>query len=202
MRKRNPGWRCRKRGLRFHGYPAGWGRGWRLSNRRWEIALHEAGHVVAAEAVGRRLVGAVLLNDRSGRAWVGGEPCTVADAAVVAAGAAAERLADDHNPPDVSPAVGPMPEADDERGRELARSVIREPVATDAEPDEMVLARWACMNRPYHPGLWELRANLAHDRAADLVEANCDRVLEVARVLYATGVFISRKELNHDNDIE
>jgi len=95
-----------------------------------------------------------------------------------------------------------MPEADDERGRELARSVVRESAVTDAEPDEMTLARWACLNRPYHPGLWELRVNLAHDRAADLVEANCDRVLEVARVLYATGVFISRKELNHDNDIE
>ena len=79
--------------------------------RRWKTCLHEAGHAVAGFRLLKRTVKAAVYEAGVGAAYLDIEaaiPRTFEEALAIAAGPAAEELAEHHAPPQVSPPPPPL----------------------------------------------------------------------------------------------
>lgn len=171
-----------------------------MSESRWETALHEAGHCVAALALGGECRGAVVLPDGGGYA----QPIVLDStqhAYAIAAGAVAEDLAKQHPAPDVE--IGSRWLTDDEiealpisqSAPLLARRLGSNPRNSDS--DERTLALWAIQGRERFPHEWVSRIEHAKTMAAAIVRRNADAVVRVARALFIAGSLSEQEIINH-----
>jgi hypothetical protein len=163
----------------------------RLSARqryRWRTAIHEAGHVViACVTTGKFLAGAQILFADCGCAYLPEQHDDFLCAVAVAAGRAAEVLAERHDPPAVPRSAGkPSPK--------LRTRAIHDGLKSDRRasiPDTVVLARWAIAHVEDEPGRWESRLRWVYRTAEDLVAHHEASILAVAALLYSRGIVLS-----------
>jgi hypothetical protein len=153
--------------------------------RRWKTCLHEAGHVVAAKRLLGHATGAVVFDDGSGAAYVGGEEAPVGfkDARVRAAGPAAEKLADQYPPPDM-PVPVPLEVAYPETAGPLKAEIPT--LLSDAE----IIARWCIQGHEAEPNLWTLRHGFVTTSAEDYLAEHQQEVVEIATVLFGRGILV------------
>lgn len=163
-----------------------------MINRRWEVALHEAGHLAAALALNGRVAHASIGHDGSGIAHC--ECPSSSDAAfMVAAGPVAqELLADVPAPteeaesykskvPSILPLLFEGSDAEECRAITAARGVTR---GLQTESDERFLALWAITGFEDYPEKWLDRVVFARYVAAKIVTANREEIVRIATALY------------------
>tara|TARA_R110002073_G_scaffold177188_9_gene335149 strand:+ start:9318 stop:9842 length:525 start_codon:yes stop_codon:yes gene_type:complete len=164
-----------------------------MNSLRWTIAIHEAAHAVACIALGGRVSSVEVLSDCGGCNMIELSPDRLAFAA--AAGPRAEYLADEFDPPVMpEPITAKMPEAiaDDSTEPAPATTLPMEPIAVH---DDERIALWAISGHFGEPDSWARRVRFAYHVADQLITANRDHVVEIAKALYL------RSRLNA-NDIE
>lgn len=160
------------------------------ANERWRVACHEAGHCVASLELGGSCDGAIL-TAAGGRAFVDGTHGD-RDAWMIAAGAVSEALADDHSPPVCEPvtpeeiAAGRI-ESDNREFVTAAFFADVNAVPSTAKSDSRRLAEWSITGHEDQPEAWARRVTFAKRVAGQIVEANADAILRIARALYTAG---------------
>ena len=154
--------------------------------RRWSVALHESGHVVAAAVLlGDTCPGAVLLGGGGFAFLAVTEPLSFESALAVAAGAAAEELAERHAPPPTPEPVGdlgrplPTPAADDVYVLTAFRT---------AKPDALAIAEWCIRECPDEPERWRERHAWLDFTAKWFVHRNELEILSIATKLFVRGI--------------
>tara|TARA_R110002049_G_scaffold72490_7_gene187569 strand:- start:154450 stop:154998 length:549 start_codon:yes stop_codon:yes gene_type:complete len=160
-------------------------------SHRWRVAIHEAGHAIAALELGGETNGVILTAQSSGLALVDGlhGDC---DAFMSAAGTAAEYLADQHTAPD-EPITTPQQiaaddiPADSHRDFATACSFADLPTPRSSIPDDVRIARWAIAGRESDPDCWAGRVDFAKYVAEKIINANVDRIVAVASQLFIRG---------------
>lgn len=152
---------------------------------RWTTALHESGHAVAAIALGGRCCGLVLFDDASGQAHLS-ELLSDREAFSIAAGQAAEQLAEIHAAPECSltVAVETLPQTSEFLCTQLAKG---EDVHNEFVSDSRLLALWAIQGLEDQPESWAGRVAHAHRIAAEIVERNAAAIVRVAESLFVCG---------------
>jgi hypothetical protein len=161
------------------------------TNDRWRIACHEAGHCIAALELGGTCNGAVL-TAAGGQAFVDG---LYADrqAFMVAAGPAAESIADRYEPPAAVSVVSPAELASaslQDVDRDLATACSfadLESLPRSAASDSHKLALWSITGREEEPESWAGRVAFAKRVAAEIVNKNARAIVEIAKSLYVAG---------------
>lgn len=161
------------------------------TNNRWSAALHEAGHGVAAVVLAGRCSG-VLLDAAGGTAHIDdlhGDRFAFA----IAAGPAAESLADLHDAPGgrvTTPqevASAPIP-ADADHDFALACTFADlETVPRSAKSDDRLLAEWSLTGREDDPDSWPGRVRFARHVADAIVRDHADAIVRVASRLFIDG---------------
>jgi hypothetical protein len=157
-------------------------------NARWQAAIHEAGHAVAAAREGLRPKFALVSDSGMGRTVHDAAVDPFANALIAAAGPAAEALAETYEPPRLRYAT-----ATSKRAACIEPMVAAvEAVEHDRPPmlDWQVVATHAT-SIPDHRQ-WTARAERVHGLAARLIHLNHWAVLLVARRLYRRGMLTSR----------
>ena len=161
---------------------------------RWKTCLHEAAHVVAAS---------VLLNDERVAAVVfsgGGlafidvpDPLrTVDQALAIAAGTAAESLAETNAPPQAEPATAAAVRVDVPKERS-AHAVLMSDLKA-ARPDAERIAAWCIMGHPNDPDRWKSRYVWIHHEASLFVRNHATEIVKIASRLYTGGIVTLNKE--------
>ena len=161
---------------------------------RWQVCLHESGHVVAAS---------VLLNDERGAAVVfsgGGlafidvpDPlCTFNQAMAIAAGHAAESLAETNAPPQETPAPAAVVREDAPKGQSAHATLMADLKAS--RPDADRIAAWCILNHPKDPDRWKSRYVWLHREAGLFVRNHAAEIVNLASRLYAGGIVTLNKE--------
>ncbi|HOI54183.1 MAG TPA: hypothetical protein PLP01_02935 [Phycisphaerae bacterium] len=151
---------------------------------RWRLCLHEAGHAVAGRVLLGNTARAVVFDDGCGAAYMGNDR-TGTDGfervLAIAAGPAAESLADRYTPPESAPA--PALEATyPELAAELKRDLGQWP------SDEQRIARWCIAWIEDQPERWVNRFHWIHHEARLLVAAHEGQIVQTAAVLYGRGI--------------
>lgn len=151
---------------------------------RWRLCLHEAGHAVAGRVLLSNTARAVVFDDGCGAAYMGDDR-TGADGfervLAIAAGPAAESLADRYTPPESAPA--PALEATcPELAAELKRDLGQWPT------DEQRIARWCIAWIEDQPERWVNRFHWIHHEARLFVAAHEGQIVQTAAVLYGRGI--------------
>ena len=166
---------------------------------RWRCSLHEAGHLVVGLVLSppakRGLVGAVVLDGGGGLAYAPLGLRSIDEMTMVAAGKAAEKLAERVKPPGPAPRAGALE-------RTVSGTVVADVKADCAAGvlDHVTLARWSIQGVEDHPGQWMKRHSLVHYHAGLLVNEHAIRIVRGADILYATGILLpseSKKLLEH-----
>ena len=156
---------------------------------RWKVALHEAGHLVVACITSKRyFAGAqILFNECAPCAYLPEQDDDFLSAAAVAAGRAAEALAEQHDPPWVPMYRGkPLPE--------FRTRAVRKALTSDRRtsmPDPVFLARWAIAHVEDEPLRWAQRLRWIYRVAEHYVGEHAAAVLALARILYVQGIVLS-----------
>lgn len=158
---------------------------------RWTVAIHEAGHAVAAFVLTGTRVVATLHENGGGAAWPHEELSPTDTAIMTAAGPLAESLANRYAAPDIPPVARNTPSpalptletvATIETAAEL-KSVFTKSIA-----DHVVIARWCIAGLEKHPQRWVQRHAWVQTLAARLIRDHEQQIVKVARVLYLRGV--------------
>ena len=155
------------------------------TDTRWKTALHEAGHAVAAIALGGKCCGLVLFDDTSGQAHLA-ELLGDREAFSIAAGQAAEQLAGNYSAPECSlmVAVETLPQTSEFLVTQLAKG---DDVHNEFVSDSRLLAVWAISGWEELPESWAGRVAHAHRVAAELVDRNAAAIVRVAESLFVCG---------------
>ncbi len=161
---------------------------------RWIVAIHEAGHAVAAFVMTGTRVVMTLHEDGGGAAWPLQDLPPTDHAIMVAAGPLAESLASRHSPPEISAPAGetspflrralPTLEsaATSETAAELKSDLARSP------SDHVALARWCIAGFEDQPERWAQRHAWVQTLATRLIRNHEKSIVEAARELYLRGV--------------
>lgn len=161
---------------------------------RWTVAIHEAGHAVAAFVLTGTRVVMTLHEDGGGAAWPLQDLPPADHAIMTAAGPLAEPLASRHSPPEISstaadtsrsppPALPTLESAATaETAAELKSDLARSP------SDHVAIARWCIAGVEREPERWAQRHALVHTLAQRIVREHENSIVEAARVLYLRGV--------------
>ncbi len=170
-----------------------------MSNQQWLTSLHEAGHCVAALALGGRVESVLRLDDAGMAHSVeleGGR-----DVYMTAAGPAAEALAEQYDPPAIEPIaetrVIESIQKNDDPG-EAADWVVRRGVkkwSRSCIPDDRRLALWAIGGYESEPDRWASRVAFARHIAAQIVDDRQKEIVRIAERLYQTG-FLTGDEVS------
>lgn len=151
---------------------------------RWRVCMHEAGHAVAGRAALKRAVRAVVYDDNVGAAYLGiadASPRTFEEALAVAAGPAAEALADKYVPPQVPPPV-----ALEAAYPELAKPLIAQ--LRQSPSDAVAIARWCIRGVEKQPERWANRYNWIHREARIFVARHQQEIVDIATGLFTRGI--------------
>ena len=150
---------------------------------RWRTCLHEAGHAVAGQALSTRPVKAAVYDDNLGAAYLdfSGVPRTFEEALAVAAGPAAEELAELHAPPQATPPVALAVAYPERTGPLMAQ--LRESLS-----DTVAIARWCIGGIENQPDRWAKRPCWIHREARFFVSQHQHEIVEVAKRLFGTGL--------------
>jgi hypothetical protein len=146
--------------------------------------LGAAGHAVAGRHLLRRTARAVVFDDPCGLADLGGNggvPASFLEALAVAAGPAAEALAD-LNAPHEAPLPLPLEVAYAEQVKPLREKLQH------CMPDHIALARWCIGGIEKQPDRWANRHNWIHREARIFVARNREEIVEIARRLFPNGL--------------
>ena len=160
-------------------------------NERWRIACHEAGHAVACLALGGQCNG-VMLHVDGGLAMVDGL-YQDREAYMIASGPAAERLAEQCDAPMCEPipfnevAANPPIDGDPMFSRWTTVADVSG-VNGGSESDDRKLALWSIEGRESEPDTWVRRLKFARHISNQIIEANREAILRVARELFKNGV--------------
>lgn len=167
---------------------------------RWRVACHEAGHAVVAIAQGGQCTG-VLLTAFGGLTCVD-ELHGDAVAIMIAAGDAAEVLAEQHPAPKIAfrtpeaISSGDLPPTQLESSLAAICKCADIPTLVERyEPDASRLALWAISGREEEPDSWAGRVLFARTMAAKAVMDNENKILTIARRLYVDGVLSGRETM-------
>lgn len=159
-------------------------------NERWRIACHEAGHAVACLALGGQCSG-VMLHVDGGFAMVDGL-YQDREAYAIASGPAAERLAEQFDAPMCEPiplaevAANPPIDGDPIFSRWTSVADVSG-VNGGSESDDRKLALWSIEGRESEPDTWVRRLKFARHISNQIIEANREAILRVARELFERG---------------
>jgi len=151
---------------------------------RWKTCLHEAGHAVAGSLLLKRAIKAVVYDDDVGAAYLeidGAIPRTFEEALAVAAGTAAESLADQYAAPQTRPATA-MVSAYPESTAPLEAQLRQSP------PDAVAIARWCIGGVEEQPERWVRRFHWIHREALILVARHRQEIVEAATGLFGQGI--------------
>jgi len=154
---------------------------------RWRTCLHEAGHAV----VGRVLLGhttrAAVFEDGWGVADVGdggGVPTSPEAAITVAAGPAAEALADRFPPPEAAQ-VQPSPPLE---ARYPDRAASLKADLRTTMLDDVAIARWCIAGFESRPLRWTRQYEWVYQQADALIRRRRREIVSVAKRLFAEGL--------------
>lgn len=153
--------------------------------RRWKTCLHEAGHAVAGRRLLKRTVTAAVYGDDMGAAYIGTNdviPRTYEEALSIAAGPAAEALADLHTAPQVSPPPPALATAYPESTAPLVAQLRQSP------PDHVAIARWCIRGLERQPERWANRFHWIHREAQFFVGRHQQEIVRAAVGLYERGI--------------
>lgn len=161
-----------------------------MTNDRWSTACHEAGHGVASLALGGQCNG-LLLHVDGGAAFVDGL-FQDREAYMIAAGPAAERLANEFDVPACEPIpldeVASNPPTEGDRTFAQWTTVANVPgVNRGSVSDERNLALWAITGRESEPDTWTRRLALARHVADQIVQQNATAIVRIATALFQKG---------------
>jgi predicted DNA-binding transcriptional regulator AlpA len=170
---------------------------------RWRAALHEAGHLVAAEVMLNGKNGAVVVSMNDGTAGqayidVGDPPRSFSEALAIAAGTEAEGLAEFHDAPALPPSPMDVVRPDVPPQKSSHASIVANIQAGPS--DDLRIAKWCCEDIPDQPARWIQRHTWIHREARFLVRDHTARILEAARELYMTGVIISKPNVQFSKE--
>lgn len=153
--------------------------------RRWKTCLHEAGHAVAGHWLLKRRVKAAVYEADVGEAYLDIEaavPRTFEEALSVAAGPAAEELADDMTPPQASPPAPALTVTHAEAVAPLVAQLRQSP------RDAVALALWCIRGIEGEPERWAKRFYWIRREAGLFVACHRQEIVAVAAELYARGI--------------
>lgn len=151
---------------------------------RWRTCLHEAGHAVVGRALLGHTTRAAVFDDGWGVADVGdggGVPVSDESAFAVAAGPAAESLAEDYPHPQTA-ASQPL------EIRYPATSVCVKARAEAAMTDDVALARWCIAGFESRPLRWSRRYDWVYEQADALIARHEVEIVAVATSLFTCGI--------------
>jgi hypothetical protein len=166
-----------------------------MKSERWISACHEAGHGIASLVLGGKCFGLALYDGgQSGQASIS-ELDANRYAFAVAAGPAAERLAEEYPAPNCTPAESrtltvdeieslPVRKTSPYLAAQLARTSDDR---KDGPSDDRLIALWAIGGHEDQPDSWAGRVAHAHRIAADIVQRNATAIVAVATELYMRG---------------
>ncbi len=152
--------------------------------RRWKTCVHEAGHAVAGRVMLKRTVKAAVYDAHHGAAYLGRDdatPRTFEEALAVAAGQAAEVLADGHAPPQESPPP-PLTMTYPEAVAPLMAQLRQSP------RDSVSLARWCIRGIEDQPERWTKRFYWIRHEADLFVARHREEIVAIASQLYERGI--------------
>lgn len=161
---------------------------------RWRTSCHEAGHLVAAAVMLKDTTGVAVVLASGGLAFIDTpDPLrTFNEALAVAAGPAAEALADVHPAPETEPTPAPLVQADAPPQQSAHASFTADLRA--GQPDAIRLARWCCESCPDSPDRWVRRHAWIHREAGFFIRDHAQEIVSVATRLYVRGVFTLRRQ--------
>ena len=151
---------------------------------RWRVCIHEAGHAVAGHQLLKCTARAVVYNDGVGVADIDVDTTNVRtyeEALAVAAGAAAEFLAEEYAPPQVASSA-PLETLYPEQAVTLKAQIRKYP------PDAVAIARWCIRGIEKEPDRWARRFYWIHREARIFVARHHQEIVEVATGLFAKGI--------------
>jgi hypothetical protein len=165
-----------------------------MTNDRWRIACHEAGHAVACLALGGQCIGVMLHVD--GGLAMNSELFGDLEAYSIACGPGAESLSEQFDSPEREPVsldvVASNPPVDTEFS--LWCMVADVPgIHRRFQTDDQRLAQWAICNREDDPDCWARRVRFACFIAGKIIETNQAAILRVATELYERGAVTGDK---------
>jgi hypothetical protein len=175
---------------------------------RWRTCLHEAGHVVAARVLLKDAGAAAVVLDAGGLAYIDVPDLllTCDHALAVAAGPAAESLADVYTPPTEAPDPAAVVSGDAPASKSLHASFAADLRA--GASDAVRLARWCCERCPNEPDRWARRHVWITHEAGFFVRNHAQEIASIATRLYARGIVLSdrpkpgKENVNHGNDTD
>ena len=152
--------------------------------RRWKTSLHEAGHAVAGRVAMKRTVRAAVYEAGIGAAYLDIEsvPRTFEEALAVAAGPAAEALAENHMPPQASPPPPPLTTTHAYAVAPLVAQLRWSP------RDAVAIARWCIRGIEDQPDRWAKRFYWIRREADIFVARHRQEIVDVAADLYEQGI--------------
>lgn len=165
-----------------------------MTDDQWRIAVHEAGHAVAALEFGGQCDGLVLLPEGGGLAGVEALG-NGRDAYMIAAGPESERLAEEYDAPEAMRPSGELLTVNEIESTSIFRSAPYL-AAQLAKPenkrkswvsDERHLALWAITGHEHDPESWARRLDFVRHVAREVVDRNVETIIRLARALYEAG---------------
>ena len=161
-----------------------------MNSDRWATSIHEAGHAVAAIALGGQCTQVTLQPDTSGMAFIQ-DLLYSDDVVATAAGPVAEKLLADTPAPEQVP----TPESFDVRPSiaDLTPAEKLEHIAAKYPPistpsDARVVAEFCIRGVEDDSARWIERHQFILHRAEVVVRNHADKILRVARELFARGI--------------
>jgi hypothetical protein len=151
---------------------------------RWRVCIHEAGHAVAGRQLLKCTVRTVVFDDGIGAADIGIDTTalrTFEEALAVAAGPAAEFLAEKCAPPQVPPSA-PLETLYPERALPLKAQLQKAP------SDAVAIARWCIRGIEKEPDRWANRFHWIHREARIFVARHHQEIVEVATDLFTERI--------------
>jgi hypothetical protein len=147
--------------------------------------MHEAGHAVTGRVAMKRAVRAVVYDDNVGVAYLaidGAIPRRFEEAVAVAAGPAAEALADLHTPPEESPPSPPLAATHPHAVAPLVAQLRQSP------SDAAAIAQWCIRGIENEPERWTKRFYWIHREAQIFVARHRREIVDVATGLFTCGI--------------
>lgn len=154
---------------------------------RWKTAIHESGHALAAIVLGGKCLGIVLYPDGGGQTHFT-ELLGDREAFAIAAGQAAERLAQSYAAPECLPTAEIETVHLRESSPFLACQLSKgSDVHKEFVSDDRYIALWAIGGNESEPERWVARVAHAHRVAVQIVETNAAAIVRVAAELFVRG---------------
>ena len=151
---------------------------------RWRVCIHEAGHAVAGHQLLKCTARTVVFDNGVGAADIGVDTTdlrTFEEVLAVAAGPAAEFLAEKCALPDVPP-FAPLETLYPTNAIPLKAQLQKSP------SDAVSIARWCIRGIEQQPDRWANRFHWIHREARILVARHQQEIVELATDLFAKGL--------------